>query len=886
MKGYFATPHVRKEIFRMEVPSYISSGLNAALPLRPYQSEAIRRFIHVWNMTEPFDSKHWLFHMATGSGKTLIMAALMLFLYKKGYRNFVFFVHSNSILSKARCNFVDSTSPKYQFAERIIVDGRLVNVVECNSFDDASPDDINIVFRSLQKIRTDAGTTKEFSLSPEEMYGRKTCLISDEAHHLNVSTKNKKKATLDENGELESRSWESCVSDMFEPFPDNVLLEFTATLDESNADVRNKYSGKVLYDYSLKDFRREGYSKDVFLVQSDATLEERILGALTLNQYRRDMAKKHGLSLKPVILFKCGSVKEAESTKEMFLDMISSDELPEMLGRVLFSRMDENGNRLAAAFRHYEGKTKYLAAKLRLNFRPEFCIVQHSASAEKDENMELLNDMENNSVRAVFAVNMLNEGWDVLNLFDIVRCSKTKSAAETISDAQLIGRGARLFPFSLPGRAEDKFVRKYDMDVTNELRTLEELHYHSTRESDFIRNLRAALAEKGLVDNSSISVVLGLKKSFEETNIWKRGKIWLNRRRAKIYERQDAEEFFFLALAGFVHTFPSGYIQVDSAFDETVNDELADGSVLSSSSIRIGDIPENIVQHALDSCSRLPFERLSRRFPRITSFETLMSDDFLGGVEITVKGDARTLSQAAASARGRRDALGAFFERFADELDKTESVGDTVFIPRRLDEVFWNTIRMNVPASTRVANTDGFPFYAYDKIVGTSEEEALLGAMNEFAEARREDGETTALLRNEKFFRLYDFEKGRAFEPDFLLLYGRDGFLGDVGDSNSSADGTKSDGKDAQETWSGMEMVFVEAKGEHLREYDAWKETFLDEIEGRAELRGFENEFYRIRGVPFFTEGGRFRAEFMRRLDVEHSAAERDRMRKDADKRA
>ncbi|MDA0062985.1 DEAD/DEAH box helicase family protein [Brachyspira hyodysenteriae] len=31
-----------------------------------------------------------MFNMATGSGKTLIMASLILYLYEKGYRNFLF----------------------------------------------------------------------------------------------------------------------------------------------------------------------------------------------------------------------------------------------------------------------------------------------------------------------------------------------------------------------------------------------------------------------------------------------------------------------------------------------------------------------------------------------------------------------------------------------------------------------------------------------------------------------------------------------------------------------------------------------------------------------------------------------------------------------------
>jgi len=49
-------------------------------------------------------------------------------------------------------------------------------------------------------------------------------------------------------------------------------------------------------------------------------------------------------------------------------------------------------------------------------------------SENVDEEKQLkLNSLEtiNNEIRAIFAVNMLNEGWDVLNLFDIVRLYDT-----------------------------------------------------------------------------------------------------------------------------------------------------------------------------------------------------------------------------------------------------------------------------------------------------------------------------------------------------------------------------------------------------------------------------------------------------------------------------
>ena len=53
--------------------------------------------------------------MATGSGKTLVMAGLIIYLYEQGYRNFLFFVNSTNIIEKTRDNFFNTTSSKYLF---------------------------------------------------------------------------------------------------------------------------------------------------------------------------------------------------------------------------------------------------------------------------------------------------------------------------------------------------------------------------------------------------------------------------------------------------------------------------------------------------------------------------------------------------------------------------------------------------------------------------------------------------------------------------------------------------------------------------------------------------------------------------------------------------
>ncbi len=115
--------------------------------------------------------------------------------------------------------------------------------------------------------------------------------------------------------------------------------------------------------------------------------------------------------------------------------------------------------------------------------------------------MLLLNSLEDrdNPKRVIFSVDKLNEGWDVLNLFDIVRLKNKASQKDTTKDAQLIGRGARYYPFSYndfkPGRIEF-YQRKFDL--FNPLSALERLDYHAIYDSEFIAKLNNELQDLGL----------------------------------------------------------------------------------------------------------------------------------------------------------------------------------------------------------------------------------------------------------------------------------------------------------------------------------------------------------------------------------------------------
>ena len=93
---------LRESGFTSDMPLYISENLNPTFELRPYQITAFENFITHFESPKCPHPTQVLFHMATGSGKTLIMAGLMLYLYKKGYRNFLFFVNLSTIVKRQR----------------------------------------------------------------------------------------------------------------------------------------------------------------------------------------------------------------------------------------------------------------------------------------------------------------------------------------------------------------------------------------------------------------------------------------------------------------------------------------------------------------------------------------------------------------------------------------------------------------------------------------------------------------------------------------------------------------------------------------------------------------------------------------------------------------
>jgi type III restriction enzyme len=834
-----------RHIGAREIPAIVTANLREDFTVRPYQLDALRYFLS--HCDEGDGERQLLFHMATGSGKTLIMAALILILRQRGFRDFLFFVNSTNVLEKTRDNFLNPSSSKYLFAQRLTDGERRFSIREAGNFQAGGDGDVNIVFTTIQGLHAALENPAENGLTYEDFEGRPVVMISDEAHHINASTK--KSEGQGELGLGDDPSWEQTVERIFRAHPATQLLEFTATIDFSDPKLAAKYRPKLIYDYPLRAFRADGYSKEVRVLQADLPPLERALQAAILSQYRRKLFERSGLRLKPVVMLKSRTIAESKAFRDSFEEAIrtlSGETLAAIGAAAAEARIGE----AFAWFGQAGLSLANIALELREDFAPEK-LIEVNSKEESETRQLAVNSLEDpdNEYRAVFAVDKLNEGWDVLNLFDIVRLYDTRDAKAgktgrtTMSEAQLIGRGARYCPFRLaPDQPLDR--RKYDEDLGNELRICEELVYHSAHNPKYVQELNEALREIGLKPREQRERDVRLKASFRATDLYRSGHVWLNRR---VRRERPADAGLGEALAARTRRVElgSGASLSSLAFEEGAADGAQPGRRVKR--LRLGDLDLSLLRKAAQRLDFYEFRNLRHYFPELASMrEFLTADSYLGRVRVEIAGEAGRID-----ALGREDLLHAatrVLDGLAGDIvsSRTEYRGTKDFAPHALSEIIvdkrlsfaadtgsdreWGR-SMNDPADTAIhLDLAARDWFAFEDCFGTAEEKHLIRFIDARIDELRKSFSDMFLIRNERHFKIYAFDDGAAFEPDFLLHLAR------------------RDGRGSLHY-----QIFIEPKGAHLLRQEAWKQDFLLRLAGEAQAETFwEDREVRIVGLPFY----------------------------------
>lgn len=836
---------LRKVGATKKLPKYILENLNPNFELRPYQQTAFENFITYFENSglckKPTQT---LFHMATGSGKTLIMAGLMIYLYKQGYRNFLFFVNLSNIVQKTKENFLNGTSNKYLFVDTIVIDGNKVPIKEVENFQNTDVNAINICFTTTQGLHSDMWSVKENSISIDDFKCEKVVLISDEAHHLNADTK---KMSKDE--EESYRSWEQTVHYIFDANRNNVLLEFTATCDLKNPLIKAEYENKNVFDYPLYKFRADRYSKEIKTLRSDLSVEDRALQALILSQYRYKIFQDYRQNIKPVVFFQSRLVKENAVNMDAIINMVKN-----LTGDKIKNLFEQSTSEIIGVANSYFIKNGIsydeLASELKDDFSEDHCI---SANDNKDvENKQImLNSLEDkgNPYRAIFAVDKLNEGWDVLNLFDIVRLYETRDGKNgvpgktTMKEAQLIGRGARYCPFKITENQE-KYQRKYDDDIENPLRICEMLYYHCWNEPRYISELYTALREIGIDLNKIVTRKYILKDSFKSDDIYKKGYVFTNER--KTISRNTVTGLL-PSVRGKIYdiSIATGQSSEDLIMEENLSYDRKPNTY--TYKITIGDIADinyAIVYKALCRYNILKFNILKYYFPNLKSTrEFICSKDYLGYIRIHITSKYETptteiLYSACVKVLGNiADNISSIKETYEGSREFTAKYIHEVFKDKmcNYDDPHDGGIGVSqndnsVPAAWKM-DLSIEDWFAFEDNFGTSEEKIFVSFFKKYVNSLKSKYDKVYLVRNERQLAIYSFDGGERFEPDYVLFLHSPKMVGFE-----------------------QLQVFIEPKGTHLVEKDKWKEDFLLQLESNSiPVKNFvDDNDYKIWGFHFF----------------------------------
>jgi len=876
-----------------EVPEAISSNLKNNM--WPIQEEAFKNFLFYENIKEGSNSEnlpnvefvkkdepsHLMFNMATGSGKTMLMAACILHYMHLGYRKFLFITNQTNILDKTEENLINKLHHKYLFDDQLMINSERIELKKVNSFSKTKNYEIRI--ETIQSLHLDLqeSNQRENINSLQELNDLDLVILADEAHHFNVMGKSpKSEKDIEENWEntILNKIFRHSKTSLDEN--KNKLLEFTATIPEEK-NVLEKYQDKIIYNLPLKEFREAGLTKEINIVTFTLSQKEKILYALVFNWYRHKVALKHGIkNFKPVILFRRKTIDESKNDYEEFLKIVKtltvddfnflSTDIPNKIQDANLGQSNNFGHtRTSQILEELEDPRarNELVDFIKENFNEKSVVITNSKDNKKKSEsitsdlQKQLNNLEDprNLIRAIFTVQRLTEGWDVQNLYDIVRMDEgvneggtnIKVAPATVQEAQLIGRAVRYFPFN--HEFSDRHKRKFDQDLDNELRILEEFFYFTYDvRSRYLSEISKYLREKGYVDGPPI-IRVQFKDKFIQKNkkFYNSGVYWINEVLTKDFDQQQDIEEHDLKID---HTLQAlEIVEQYVTFSKLDRPEKVKEKTYNFS-FELSEIEPHILNKALNQIyfngEYMSFSKFKDLF-NIENSSELFLNTVLSKLTVSLESQYQTLEYMPNKEilRVVTDVLKEFLQKII-EIEK-RNIGTEVFIHESLNSLHTSPKRKiyNPSQESRTLNSmsvlttlDESDWYITSTVLdeknilpdffpGTDEEMDFCLYVESMIPSLKEVFRNVFLMRNEEKIKLYNYKSGIGFQPDYILYLQKNEKL--------------------------FYYVLIEPKGPQLINTDAFKELFLKQVNTSFGIKGesqHANNFeYKIVGLPFYT---------------------------------
>jgi len=260
----------------------------------------------------------------------------------------------------------------------------------------------------------------------------------------------------------------------------------------------------------------------------------------------------------------------------------------------------------------------------------------------------------------------------------------------TLSEVQLIGRGARYFPFTVNGE-DNRFKRKFDNDPENEMKILEELYYHSSYVPKYIAELKAALRESGITPpQEPKTITLKVKEDFKATEFWKKGFILINsKEKTNGLKLEDATEIVQSKVYGPIKL-KTGNVREEAVFENGTAEYQT-----KTESINLKGFNAAVIRKAIAKNDFFRFNNLKEYFPKLDSVNSFIECIKKANVDVTSsENKLRHLTPD-----DKLEICTAVLKQLESHVKSryTEYKGTTLFMPRRINEIVKDkTLNINI----------------------------------------------------------------------------------------------------------------------------------------------------------------------------------------------
>ena len=500
----------------------IDDSINSKFKFRPYQKQALSVLHWITSKPENDTLKNELkdsqlgefpiygYEMATGSGKTILIGASIIYLHEKhNIKNFLILtpprgksaIYDKTIrnfdLNSKDCVLSNSMGKKFN-----LITGDNYTNKSCNYNSDA---DFNIFVFNINKFFESSAGVKSVDKPWEESIWKDNSgsvisfrdflkqigdlvIITDEAHHFQKFSKT--------SGDAVESGQGNTAGDIVASLNPNTLIEFTATMVKEQ---------KPIYRYTVNDYISDGYGKKVRawgintnpdkglfefdeeqlknkhkVNDSDAAKIIRSIAVHKIKKIATDYDDKDK-SKKPILLVKARDTEHAEEVNNFIKEElpIKTDQIEKIYQEIVTDDEYEINKIIKDNFTKQD-----LIKEIEEIGDKTFSF--HTKNESK-ETQDLFNELETNDMEIIVQVDKATEGWNIDNVYTILILSNNEGHIKT-NVKQLIGRGLRLF----------REKRIYD-ESENKLKIEEELlHVVCEQGNNFGKFVEQIRAEIGL----------------------------------------------------------------------------------------------------------------------------------------------------------------------------------------------------------------------------------------------------------------------------------------------------------------------------------------------------------------------------------------------------